>query len=331
MIGPLHAGRARGSAIAETAVTLSFTLLMIFGGLQLALAGYYQMQLDGATFEFAHAYALGITDPTGLGQVGQLFPNVPAANVTFSAASPPQTNVPVNFTQFGALNNRYGGASIIRPQRLQAQATLNVTGLSVFGNSLPFSSGNVEGRYMVSNHDDDAQGAAYDSQTVYDTQVNPFQGDDQNVPPYYFNFAFSWYCNDPSPWTDCHSKSLRSMGFAEYLKDGPDDVDGNYDNPQNGVAPNAQFQAMACHERIYAELLALFPAAVYPPDLPNYDPTAYDDKGGAVTLPYSGAASIPLVYSWDVMPIHGEGVGPGLGQTYPLHPLNGCQAGGPGA
>lgn len=186
----------RGSATAETAIILSFTLLMLFGTMQIGLAGYYQMELDAASFEYAHQYALGATSAADLTTVSNLFPDVPPTGVTFTAASPPTTDVPVNYTPSGALIDRYGGASIIRPTRLQAQTSLNVNkALSFLGNGITFTGGGVEGEYMVSNHDDDAQGASYDSQTVYNSQVNPLSTDDQNVPPYFLTFAFQWYCS----------------------------------------------------------------------------------------------------------------------------------------
>ena len=317
----------RGSALAETAITLSFTLLLLLGAMQLAIVGYFQMQLDAATFEFGHYYALGVTDPGGLSQIDQLFPNVPVTSITFTAASPPFTNVPVNFTQWGQLTNRYGGAAIIRPQRLQTQAKMTVNGLSVLGNSVSLSAGNVEGRYMTSNHDDDAQGAAYNSTTVYNTQENPFTQDDQNVPPYYFNFGFIMYCGPQSMSSDqCSYEQLRSLGLAEYLKDGPDTIDGNYDLTTSGLAPGQVFQAMGCHQRVYAQLISDFPVdyatanAIWKQNPSNniYNETA--------SQPLT-TASVYLVYQWDVMPVMGSSWGPMLGQQYPLHPLVGCSSG----
>ncbi|MDE2571777.1 MAG: hypothetical protein KGM44_04540 [bacterium] len=321
----------RGSALAETAITLSFTLLLLFGAMQIALVGYFQMELDGALFQFAHNYALGVTDQAGLNQIDQIFPNVPLSSITFNAASPPLTNVPVNFTQWGTLTNRYGGASIIRPQRLQTSAQLQIGGLSSLGNNVTLTAGDVEGRYMTSNHDDDAQGAGYNSATVFNTQENPFTQDDQNVPPYYFNFGFIWYCSPLDMVGDqCAGQQLRSLGLAEYLKDGPDTVDGNYDLATSGVAPNQTFQAMGCHQRIYAQLIATFSAdyaAARAAWLADPSNNIYNET---VSQPLT-IASVNLIYQWDVMPIQGAGVGPLLGQQWPLYPLIGCapgQAGG---
>ncbi len=310
----------RGSALAETAIVLSFLLLLLFGTMQIALAGYFQMQLDAATFEYSHSYALGATDPTALAQIAQLFPNVPASGIAFSASSPPITNQPVNFTPNGPLIGRFGGASIMRPQRLNTQATLNVGNLGFLSSStIPFSAGDVEGRYMISNHDDDAQGAGYDSQTVYNTQVNPITQDDQNVPPYYFNFGFLFHCGSNPGWgATCHSQGLEALGLAEYLKDGNDTVDGNYDVVNNGVTSGQTFQAMAFHQRIYAQIAQVVLAN---PTKPAYSAPSFWSETSGITVP-AQTASFLLIYSWDVS--NAIGKGNGLGRTNPLSPLKGC-------
>ena len=314
--------RLRGSALAETSVILSFLLLLLFGTMQLALAGYFQMQLDAATFEYSHAYALGATDPAALAQIAQLFPNVPPGSIVFSASSPPLTTQPVNFTPNGQTVNRYGGASILRPQRLNAQATMTTGSLGFLSSQpIPFTAGDVEGRYMISNHDDDAQGAGYDSQTVYNTQVNPITQDDQNVPPYYFNFGFMFHCTSAPGWgATCPQQGLESLGLAEYLKDGNDAVDGNYDMPTTGVTSGEAFQGMAFHQRIYAQIAAV---VLLNPTKPAFDPKvpSFWSETSGITVPLQ-TASFKLIYSWDVPNAIGKGTG--LGRQNPLSPLAGC-------
>ncbi|MEO9171211.1 MAG: TadE/TadG family type IV pilus assembly protein [Candidatus Baltobacteraceae bacterium] len=312
----------RGAALAETAVVLSFLLLLLFGTMQLAVAGYFQMQLDAAAFEYAHTYALGATDPAALAQVAQLFPNVPTSGIAFSASSPPITDQPVNFTPGGQTTNRYGGASIMRPQRLNAQATLNVGGFGFLSaNPIPFSAAAVEGRDMISNHDDDAQGAGYDSSTVYKTQVNPITQDDQNVPPYYFNFGFLFHCSDNPGWgATCSNQSLEALGLAEYLKDGNVAVDGNYDVADSGVTAGQTFQAMAFHQRIYAQIAAVLLVNPTKPAFSGSSSSFWSETSG-ITVP-SQTASFKLIYSWDVRSAAGKGNG--LGRQNPLSPLSGC-------
>ncbi len=304
--------RSAGTALTETAITLSFTLMLIFGALQLGLMGYYQLQLDGAAFFFAHGYASGSTNVANLNKaLGPLFPNVP---INISPLSPvfqypPNTDVPVNFTQWGSLSNRYGGASVLRPQRLQAKASVNLNA-SVLGGNVSLSSGSVDGRPVIGNHDDDAQGVGFNSVAADTSVEDPLTVDDQNVPPYYITLAFQW-CNDPIAQGKCKSLQLRSLGLAEFLQD------SNYNEPVNGDDQNGTFQYMVCHQQIFSALsigLAFVPTR---PSKNNYNTLA-----GPI---------IGTIYGWDSMPIRGEaGADSNLGHEYPLHPDAGCNGGGGG-
>lgn len=314
----------RGTALVETAFTLGFTLMLILGALQIAVMGFFQMQLDGATFFFAHSYATGSTNITNLETaLTPLFPNA-NLNMNPNPQSPPLTNVPVNFTQWGNLNNRYGGASILRPQRLEASSSMNLGFLSVLGSSVTLSSGNVDGRAMIGNHDDDAQGIAYDSNAEYGSLVDPLLTDDQNVPPYYLTLSFFWNCGDTPPWGPTCSSSnhvLRALGLGEFLKN------DNYSNPNNGIGPGATFDTAACHQRILADLAQAFPAT-----MPTYAPKGnYDQNNGPSSVGAWGGASFKLVYSWDIQPVRGETGSVDIGRLYPMAVNNGCGAGQPGA
>ena len=108
----------RGAAMVETAVSLSLALLTIYGAFDLGLMGYFQLQLDGATFFYTHAYASGASNSQGLksygSQLSGLFPNVATAQMSPMPQAPPTTDMPVNYTQWGALRQRFGGASLLR-------------------------------------------------------------------------------------------------------------------------------------------------------------------------------------------------------------------------
>ena len=317
--------KQRGTALVETAFTLGFTLMLILGAVQIAVMGFMQMQLDGATFFFAHSFATGSTNVTSLNTaLKPLFPNI-SMNMSPNPQSPPVTNVPVNFTQWGNLNNRYGGTSILRPQRLESSSSMNLSFLSILGKSITLSSGNVDGRPMIGNHDDDAQGIAYDSQAEYTSLVDPLTQDDQNVPPYYITLSFFWNCGDTPPWgPTCGNRNLRAVGLGEYLKD------DNYSQslyPNNGVGPSATFQIAACHQRILADLAAAFPAT-----MPTYQSgQKYDQVNGPSSVSAWGGASFKLVYSWDIQPVQGETGSSMIGRLYPMAVTNGCGAGQPGA
>ncbi|HEV3152335.1 MAG TPA: TadE family protein [Candidatus Baltobacteraceae bacterium] len=315
----------RGSALVETAFTLGFTLMLILGAVQIAVMGFFQMQLDGATFFFAHSFATGSTNVTSLNTaLKPLFPNI-SMNMSPNPQSPPVTNVPVNFTQWGNLNNRYGGASILRPQRLEATSSMNLGFLSVLGKSITLNSGNVDGRSMIGNHDDDAQGVAYDSSAEYTSLVDPLTQDDQNVPPYYITLSFFWNCGDTPPWgPTCSSRVLRAVGLGEYLKD---DNYSQTNYPNNGVGPQATFETAACHQRILADLAAAFPAT-----MPTYARSGnYDQNNGPSSVSAWNGASFKLVYSWDIQPVQGETGSAMIGRLYPMAVTNGCGAGQPGA
>jgi hypothetical protein len=321
----------------ETAVSLSLALLTLYGAFDLGLMGYFQLQLDGATFFYTHAYASGASDINNVGkfgsQIANLFPSVATANMSPIPQSPPDTDMPVNYTQWGTVTQRYGGASLLRPQRLMAQATYQVAGgtwnalFPAASQPITLSAGNVDARPIIGNHDDDAQGAGFNSSTVYGSLVDPLTQDDQNVPPYYFNFAFMWECTpvsnppsgSPSPnWNShgdtCNDPELNSLGLAEYVKD---DNYGSAKYPNNGIDSGGTYEAIKYHQQVYAAISSAL--ALYPTRRGN---------GGIATIWDSvvGSTIRNTIESWDVQNIQNIGAPSGsqLGRQNPLHPLNGC-------
>ncbi|MBV9270736.1 MAG: pilus assembly protein [Candidatus Eremiobacteraeota bacterium] len=291
-----------GVALTETAITLGFALMVIFGAIELALAGYVQLQLDGATFFVSHAFSAGSQGPALNTALQPLFPSVPM-NLNPIGANPPNTNVAVNFTQWGATAQRYGGATVLRPQLIQTQASMTLATGGVFGGSIKLSSGNVDGRTMVGNGDDDASGADYNSANAFKNLEDPLKTDDQNTPPYFFDMGFIWDCKDAQPYGDpCSNRVLRSLGLAEYLKN------DNYNTLAQGIDSNGTYNTMKCHQQYFAAI-AKFIAN---------DATQTDFKNDAL----AGVATA-VVYSWDVEPVKGEALA-NAGQLYPLAVRNGC-------
>lgn len=331
--------RILGAALAETAIVMSFTLLVMFGTVQIALVGFLQTQLDGATFMYSHTVALGSANNADIdAALGPIFPSIPVSSWTIGSnvisASGLTTNEPVNFTQWGALTQRFGGASILRDQLIQTKGTYNVAGLYVLGSNFTLSAGNVEGKTMVGNHDDDAQGAGYNSGTVWGSLKNPITQDDQNVPPYYFTFAYMSYCTHAQFQGTCNwysSGNLRSLGLAEFLKDDQTGNAGNYNTSADGIGTNGTFQTVACHQRIFSDLAAAFPATMPTPSPisgSNWDETST----GPATVAAFGGASFQMVYSWDLQGVHsGNPALHNFGNQWPLSPEVGCTAGGPGS
>ncbi len=325
----MRSWNSRGAALAETAIILSFTLMMLLGTMQLALLSYYQVQLDGATFFYAQQYAAGANNKAVLaGTLQRLFPSIVTASIVETAKTPPDTTQPVNYTQWGNQTLRYGGAALIRPERLSTQLKMSTGPLSIFGGNIALSAGNVDGRSMVGNHDDDAQGVGYNSGAAYGALTDPLTGDDQNTPPYYFDLADMRYCGAWTTMTSpgpCLGTGLQTLGLSEYLKD------DNYKNTVNGVAPGGTFQYIACHQRVFAAignfLLAnpVRPASTKPSDFAgnndwNETPSGPMIANSPLLQPYS----FRLLYTWD-LPTTANIVGKGfLGEFHPLHPEIGC-------
>ena len=316
----------RGGALAETAVTLSFALLTIYGAFQIGLMGYFQLQLDGATFFFTHAYASGTSQASDTSKydtaLAPLFPNVTTANISPTFQTPPDTQVPVNYTQWGTLTQRFGGISLLRPQRLQAKAPYTLSGsiwsslLSETQHNIALSAGNVDARPVIGNHDDDAQGAGYNTSTVYNSVVDPLITDDQNVPPYYFNFAFMWECSSTSndvnaPWSTCANRNLTSLGLAEFLKD------DNYNNATDGIDQNGVFYLMKCHQQYYAAISLVLALDTI---RPTGSQAAADVWDKAIN-----AAGLDTINKWDVNDVEDLGGNQSnLGRQNPLDPDKGC-------
>lgn len=306
--------RVAGAGLAETAIMLTFTMLLLLGAMELSLLGVYQMELDGKTFFFTHGIALGTGSvPTLNSDLDGIFPSAPSMALTnIVYENPPSTDEPVNYTQWGSLIDRYGGASLTRPWLVQANAQMTVSGLSLLGHSLTLSAANVEGETMIGNHDDDAQGAAYNSSTVYSSLVNPLTQDDQNVPPYYFTMAFMWYCNTVfNTASPCANRTLHSLGLAEFLKS------DNYNDPQNGIVTDGDFYYIGCHQRVYAAIGRLLEDNPTRPSVTaaNYTTSPFYEG-------YTGSLFYQ-VYQWDIDQIHAENDA-NAGQIYPLPYKYGC-------
>lgn len=70
--------------MAETAVIVSFALLLVLGALQIFLLGFGQMSTDGASFVAAVAASTGYANPQGLG--ASIFPGIRQADITTNAS-----------------------------------------------------------------------------------------------------------------------------------------------------------------------------------------------------------------------------------------------------
>jgi hypothetical protein len=297
----------------ETAITLGFSLLLLYGSMMLGLIGYNQLQLDGATFFLTKAYAeqysaTGTTDKTALDNaIGPVFPNVPVASASFSPAPAPSTNVGgVNYTPTGTTTGRFGGASVLLPRREQTSLSMTLSGQTWNGlmgaqsQPITINGGNLDARPTIGNRDDDTYGTNYNDQAQ--SFLDPIVGDDQNVPPYYTELAFMNFCFGGGPtgnngnghWDTCTTNTLGSIGLAEYMKD--DNYSSSY---TDSVDPGGMFYYMECHQYWYVRVANAMPAT-YQTDGGNY----WDGNVGKFIENGVPDTTKPLtvVYSWDIWP-----------------------------
>lgn len=77
---------ARANAMPEMALTIGLLFLLLFGGINMALLGYNQLQADGATYVAARAAAAHPTAPSAAASaVAAVFPNFNKSLITVQA------------------------------------------------------------------------------------------------------------------------------------------------------------------------------------------------------------------------------------------------------
>jgi hypothetical protein len=90
--------RTRGAVLYETAVVLPLVLLLTLSAIRFGLAGYAQMQADGAAFTSARYAALGIPSP--IAQTQTLYPGTNGYNYPTPVANPaPTASAPIDWAQ----------------------------------------------------------------------------------------------------------------------------------------------------------------------------------------------------------------------------------------
>jgi len=313
---------ARGAALPETALTLSLLLMVVIGGIRVAILGYEQVSVDGAAFFNAHETGLKQTYP---GAAQQLDPNAATQNAfprtaTANATIAPQTYAPPNVSLpnygFDQTNNRHGGASLMQP--LQTISTVTKTGLdpvSIFGGSVLTVTGiGVEPSFQETGVHGNIGGTDFGTAASF-ASAHDYFSEGENTPPYFGGFNYLQFCGvNPDPnnsWNGCPQQvEFLALGTAEYL-----DVD-NWGRTTNGIAPEQQavFWETLYHQNVYAELSTQLPATI-------------STKGAADTLAAQAALNrtdstktIWKVYSWDSQQQGGfpaPGYVPG---QYPLTP-----------
>ncbi|MBV8148816.1 MAG: hypothetical protein JO092_06975 [Candidatus Eremiobacteraeota bacterium] len=308
-------------------------MIMLFGMMQIGLMTYYQTSADAAVFFTAHEYSI-YANPTNINNsLNSTFPGVVANNVVTNPAQPPNVNDTL-FQNIYACNDesscpnaRYSGYEVVRPQGLQAQIQQNGNAVfhGIFGfNNLPLSAGAVEPLYLITNTVWDNTGAGANgnlgSGYLNEGAASPFlsggAANNMNVPPYYtYASVDQFFCSDP--WSSfrgyansdaCTNPSYWFLGLGEYLNN------ANYSANTVGLGanPGQVFQAMACHQRVYADLVQAFPVIANPTGAATQSfQTTFQGATGNSTAVENTAApapwSVPMAY-YDEMAMYAQGV-----------------------
>jgi hypothetical protein len=262
----------RGAALPETALTLTLLLMVVIGGIRVAVVGYEQVSVDGAAFFNAHETGLKQTYPGGAQQLdpnaatASAFPRAAGANATIAPQTfaPPAVSLP-NYG-FDQTNNRHGGASLMQPlQTISTVTKTNLDPVSIFGGSVMTVTGiGVEPSFKETGVHGNIGGNDFGTGASFASAADYFsQG--ENTPPYFGGFNYIQFCAvapDPNnSWNGCPQQvEFLALGTAEYL-----DVD-NWGRSQNGITPEQQavFWETLYHQNVYAEITSVLPSAIGP-------------------------------------------------------------------
>lgn len=293
----------RGAALPETALTLSLLLLVVIGGIRVAIVGYEQVSVDGAAFFNAHEIGLKQTYP---GAAQQLDPNAATQSAFPRVANPnatiaPQTYAPPNVSLpnygFNQTNNRHGGASLMQPlQTISTVTQTNLDPVSIFGGSVMTVTGiGVEPSFQETGVHGNIGGTDFGTAASFASATDYFS-EGENTPPYFGGFNYMQFCAvTPDPnntWNGCPQQvSFLALGTAEYL-----DVD-NWGRAPNGIVPEQQavFWETLYHQTVYATLSSQLPATIG--TAAKTDPSRLAAE--AALNRTDSTKTIWKVYSWD--------------------------------
>ncbi|HEY5231276.1 MAG TPA: hypothetical protein VIJ11_10350 [Galbitalea sp.] len=312
----------RGAALPETALTLTLLLLVIIGGIRVAVVGYEQVSVDGAAFFNAHETGLKQTNPSVAQQLdpnaatASAFPRAAGADATIAPQTfaPPAVSLP-NYG-FDQTNNRHGGASLMQPlQTISTVTKTNLDPVSIFGGSVMTVTGiGVEPSFKETGVHGNIGGNDFGTAASFASAADYFsQG--ENTPPYFGGFNYIQFCAvapDPNTsWNGCPQQvEFLALGTAEYL-----DID-NWGRSQNGITPEQQavFWETLYHQNVYAEITQALPSAIGGKGSPSLK------IAQSVLNRTDSSQYIWKVYSWDSQQQGGfpaPGYVPG---QYPLTP-----------
>ena len=293
----------RGSALPETAITISVVLLLMLGAIRVALLGYLQLSADGAAYLASHEYTLqnirtqimGSSSLNPAAAAATAFPAIAASDITAANMSPPPsaTYPPINgLTQNLTQSSREGGVTGVRP--VEYGVTVNPPPA---GSLNPFGAGGtiavqgvaVEPLMQTTNTIWNLSDSAIDTPTVAG-----YFSDPGNTPPFMVGFHELFHCDwdnqnnalytSGSNLGGCQTSSggyhgsggnnveFFSLGMADYL----DSKNWNNATGANETSvPNGVFCDLTLHQQVYVHLLTSTFPATYPSGIKS-NSTTYD-------------------------------------------------------
>lgn len=295
---------SRGSTVVDTALWMSFVMVLILGGMQLFVFGSSQITADATAYTDARLRSINTTNPdtvakaTFMNSIGTAVVQSTPLPSSFASASP----VNYNYT---ASTSRVGGVTTLGSDYTESYATKGggMT-LNVFGATMPLYSGGAMTEPLPLE-----RGTAYNAAG----DVNPnasfnhatgYFGSREDSPPISVPVALVYRCttfNATSPGTACTSHTVASLGIASYL-----DADNWGRTNEGGVFnPNyrTSFWEVAYHQQIYAKLGAQLQA--------DASAIAGSTSAAAATAMATSAATtlsktttnssyyMPTIYGWD--------------------------------
>jgi hypothetical protein len=324
---------ARGVALVETALVMSFVLLMMLASINLSTIGFYQMSADAAAFFEAHTAALRRScTPTG-SVANSIFTRIPSASFSCTTIAGQNLNVPVTAYNFQSNSTRYGGYSIMQGSQIRStvDATAASIGLLPGGLKAPILGEAFEPQFdeygVHYNADSNQSGLSW-----FTNRVDYFT-EGENTPPYFVGYRIVRMCGIQTvtgssaatavsaPWSTCpNNVEWHGLGLAEYL----DTDNWGYTNPGIGPvhatsSPKATFQYAECHQQLYVAFAAKL-ATYYSAALPTTKAQLYTDFNR-----YLPGSLLYNIYNQDNIqtapPTWSSGVG-----TYATSPGLGCPA-----
>jgi hypothetical protein len=297
----------RGSALPETAITISVVLFLMLGSIRVALLGYLQLSADGAAYLASHEYTLqniqtqiqGSSNITPALAAATAFPAIAASQITAAPMSPPPsaTYPPINnLTQNLTQSSREGGVTGVRP--VEYGVTVNPPGavsLNPYGAGATIAVQGVAVEPLMQTTNSIWN---LDNNAIDTPSVTGYFSDPGNTPPFMVGFHELFHCDWDNQNNQLYTSGSNlggcetgghngnnaeffSLGMADYLDS------KNWDNATGAnetSVPNGVFCDLTLHQQVYVHLLSSTFPSTYPSGIRS-NSTTYDIDNLATSAP----------------------------------------------